>query len=123
MSSVENARALLDLFRRSDWRELHVRVKGEEMFLARPGAGPNPMLGYAAPAAKAEMLRAPHIATLVSLTQSGTRVAAGDGVATLALLDEIIEIASPLDGAIGAAQARPGALLDYDAPIVEIVPA
>lgn len=124
MSTVGNARALLDLFGRSPWRELHLRVGDEEMFLAKQGGGADPMRRAVdrRPAQPVlSTVRAPHLATLALVGASGEEIAEGQVLAVLELLGEEIPLPAPATGIIGAAHAAAGALVEFDQPIVDII--
>jgi len=134
--AIDDARALLETFLSSGWDEMHVVSGGTEIFLAQPRGGSNPMR-MAPPVAAATPLpavatpvagpqfevKAPHVATLVSVLAVGTQVAAGQGIATVRVLDEESELTASAAGTIVAVAAAPGDLLDYAAPVASIVEA
>lgn len=130
VAAINDARALLDTLLGSDWREIHV-VSGEtEIFIARNGAGANPMRAAPAapiadparslPPAVEKTVTAPHVATVVEAVSVGTRVEAGQTVATLHVLDEPIAVTAPGAGTVVRVDAAPGELLDFGAPLVTI---
>lgn len=135
--AVENARALLRLFRQSNARDMHVRVGDFAMFIARPNGGPNPMKGgrvhpsaiaavdLAVPsgveARKGDVLLAPHVASLVSALPVGTAVEPGQALARIELLGEVIDLEAEVSGFIETVFAADGDLLDYATPILKLV--
>lgn len=130
-TAIDNARALMDGLLKSDWKELHVASDGLEVFIARDGAGPNPMLGEviaAAPvgavppvaSAVAKEITAPHVATLVSLVAEGTEVQAGDSVAVLSVLDEEEDLPAPAAGRVTGLLAKAGDLVEFGTPLLQI---
>lgn len=133
IAAINDARALLDALLGSDWREIHVVSGDTEIFIARNGAGANPMRAVpAAPVAEAasplppvveKAVTAPHVATLVEAVSVGTRVEAGQTVATLHVLDEPIAVAAPGAGTVVRVDASPGELLDFGAPLLTIAQA
>lgn len=121
MSVVETTRALLAAFANSPWRDLHVRVAGEEIFLAKPGGAANPMRDVAPPAPSTTIpITAPHVATLVGTAAAGTRIRAGETVATIELLGDLIELPAPEDGLVQPAAIAAGSLVDYGATLVSV---
>lgn len=129
--AINNARALLDSLNASDWNELHVVSGDLEIFLARSGGRANPMLGRqpAAATAAAEQFGpetsvvAAHVATLVDAQPVGTVVSSGDTVATIRVLDEEAAVLAPHSGTVVRLDAVPGALLEYNTPILSIAAA
>lgn len=131
--AIADARALLDTLLTSDWQELHVVSGDTEIFIARPGAGPNPLhaerestavpepVTIAAPEPSTTEIKAPHVATFVSAPGVGTAVLAGERVATLRLLEEEIVLVAPVAGTIAGVTAAAGSLLDYGAPVLSLV--
>lgn len=132
---VQDARALLRMFRQSDARDMHVRVGDFAMFMAKQNGGANPLkqravaqpsvAAVAAPVAAAvprtNMLTAPHIASLVSALPVGTAVEAGQILARLELLGEFIDLAAEGPGFVEAVFANELELLEYAAPILKLV--
>ena len=55
---------------------------------------------------------------LVEALAVGTRVAVGERVATLRVLDETLDLMADVDGIVAAHPSQPGALLDYGASAV-----
>jgi biotin carboxyl carrier protein len=125
--TIDNSRALLRLFTKSDYGELHVRLGDFQMFVARANGGCNPLRAgtpaaeRSAPAsAVSHVVTAPHIASLVSTLPVGSAIAAGDMVARIALLDEEIDIAAEQAGMVDAVLAQPGTLVEYATPILSL---
>lgn len=136
MSVIDDTRALLRLFEQSGSKDLHVRVGGYALFIARPGGHANPM--RAAPAAVAALapvaadaathvplltVTAPHIATFVSAIAVGSAVEAGDFIVRLDLLGEPVDLVAEQAGFVEAVLAEPGAVVEYGTPLVRIIAA
>lgn len=126
--AINDARALLSTLISSEWQELHVVSGDTEIFVARHGAGANPMRAaqasdaVEAPAAGPELqMKAPHVATVIAALPVGTSVSAGQKVATLRVLDEEEDVLSPVSGTIVRIDAEGGALVEYDDPLLSIV--
>lgn len=133
---ITDTRALLRLFRQSDYGDLHVRSGDYELFVARPQGGANPLRApiaqagaSAEPAAPAQvgatehLVSAPHIASFVSALAIGSAVAAGDAVARIELLGEPIDLFAQQAGLVTDVMAQPGALVEYAAPLVRLLAA
>ena len=126
-AAVDDLRALMTGFLEGDWSELHVSDERGEIFIARDDGGPNPLRGTyeegtvapggdAVGAGSAGALRdiaAPHVATLVSILAPGDRVAAGDELARLSVLDEEEPFLSPAAGEVVEVCAAAGALVEH----------
>lgn len=134
MSIVTDTRALLRLFRQSGYADLHLRLGDYELFVARPGGGADPLRvataapqssaeAAPAPAAAEQLLVAPHIASFVSALPIGSAVAAGDAVARIELLGEPIDLLAAQAGLVTEVFAEPGALVEYDVPLVRLLAA
>jgi biotin carboxyl carrier protein len=132
--TIRKSRVLLRLFAQSDYGELHIRDGDFQMFVARTAGRSNPMRGHASmgalvhpamPQAAAQtaafVVSAPHIATLVSTLPVGSAVMAGDMVARIALLDELIDIPAEQPGMVDAVLAQPGALIEFATPILSLI--
>jgi acetyl-CoA carboxylase biotin carboxyl carrier protein len=123
--AVQDARALLKAMKSGDWQELHLVSGDTEIFVARSGGGANPMISppqqgpvaataAVQPAPDTEtIIAAPHVATLVDLLDVGSRVAAGEKVATLHVLDDAQDVEAPVAGVIASHKAQPGILVEY----------
>lgn len=129
---IDNARVLLAHFAQSDWRELHVRTPDGEIFIARPGGGPNRILQragtpaagpVAAADARCVSVSAPHVGTVAWIEEPGTAVGAGAVVARLDLLGDCVEVACSVAGVVAARLAAEGDFVEFDAPLVTINPA
>lgn len=127
-AAIDDLRALMTSFLESDWSEAHVIDARGEIFIAREGGGPNPLLGeiggYEAadvPAAGAlRDLAAPHVATLVSILAPGDRVAAGAELARLSVLDEEESFLSPAAGEVAEVCISAGALVEHGTILVRL---
>lgn len=133
-SLVNDARVLLAQLRRSHWSELHVRTPQGEVFIARPGAGPNPLRRVAASVANQAahpdptavdtadvVVCAPHVGTVRAALPTRTRVEANAVVLRLLVLGEVIEVKSPHAGVIGEIFAADGAFVEYESPLFSLV--
>lgn len=130
VQAINDARALLGTLLSSDWLELHVVSGDTEIFLARVGAGVNPMREAAAPVGYARadapvgggetVMTAPHVATLVDILPAGTVVAAGQKVATLRVLDDREDVEAAVAGTVIRVGAAAGELVEYGAPLLSI---
>jgi biotin carboxyl carrier protein len=118
----------MDTLLASGWKDIHVVSAGTEIFIAREGGRSNPMRqAAAAPATavaptplEAEVVTAPHVASVVSVLAVGTIVSAGDRVATIRVLDEEEIISAPSAGSVAAIHVDAGALIEFKAPIVSL---
>jgi acetyl-CoA carboxylase biotin carboxyl carrier protein len=121
---ISDTRALLRIFEKSDFRDLHLRLDGYSVFFAKPGGGANPMhdcvAAVPARATSSHTIAAPHIASLASVLPTRSIVAIGDVVARLSLLDEFIDVTADQAGTVEAVSAEVGDLLEYGAPILEL---
>ncbi|MDH4311207.1 MAG: hypothetical protein OEW57_06165 [Gammaproteobacteria bacterium] len=133
-SLVNDARVLLAQLRRSRWSELHVRTPQGEVFIARPGAGPNPLRRVAASVvheaahpdpsavdAADVVVCAPHVGTVLAVLPVRTRVEANAVVLRLVVLGEVIEVRSPHAGVVDAIFAADGAFVEYESPLFSLV--
>ncbi len=130
-AAIQDARALLETMLAADWQEVHVVSGGTEIFLARPQGRANPMrvapvaapvAAVAAPVAQGKdvLVKAPHVATLVSCAAAGQSVAAGETIAVLRVLDEEIALSAARAGTVVGADAAAGALVEFDTPILTL---
>ncbi|EIZ77813.1 acetyl-CoA carboxylase, biotin carboxyl carrier protein [Novosphingobium sp. Rr 2-17] len=131
--AINDARALLDTLVANGWHEMHVVSGDTEIFLAAQGGGRNPMRdvmvsataatpapeNVAVPSREVEV-KAPHVATLVSLVAVDTMVMAGQRVATIRVLDDEMELPAEVSGTVARVNAAAGDLLDYATPIAVI---
>ena len=109
-------RALMTLFAKSDWKDIHVRTETIELFLANDDGCDNPMAG----SAFANSVRAPHLATIVALALPGTAVAIGEKVGTIELLSDQIDLIASISGIVAKTLAATGDLVDYDQPLLSL---
>jgi biotin carboxyl carrier protein len=133
-AAIDDLRALMGSFLEGDWTETHVIDARGEIFIAREGGGPNPLLGEeyedaheavdaGADAGVTDALRdiaAPHVATLVSALAVGDRVAAGAELARLSVLDEAEPFLSPAAGVVAEVCVEPGALVEHGTILVRL---
>ena len=132
-AAVDDLRALMTSFLEGDWAETHVIDARGEIFIARDGGGPNPLLGkiadgYDAPDRTVDVptsgalqdLVAPHVATLVSIVARGAQVTAGAELARLSVLDEEEAFLAPSDGEVAEVCAAPGALVEHGTILIRL---
>lgn len=131
--AIDDARALLQALMIHGWREIHVRTGDTKIFIAQENGAANPMrngsastlVGVSSPAAANEqviVVTAPHVATLESVVAVGTRLAVGESIATLRVLDDLHPLAATVAGTVVRVDAAQGQLLDYKAAILAIAP-
>lgn len=118
---------LLEQFKQSDWRDLYVRTSRYSLFVAKPAGGSNPMRGAGAgtsapPAQPENTIRAPHIGSVTWLAQVNSVVEPGAVVARIEVLGESIEIDSERGGRVEAVLSAAGTLVEYETPLLIIVP-
>ncbi len=116
---TQEVRAMLALFERSDWRDLHLRTERVELFMARDDGVANPMAGTASSGTE---ICAPHLATLVSLLPEGTTVLPGESVAVIEMLGQAEDILADEAGTIAAHCAVSGSLVEYGQPLLLVTP-
>lgn len=127
-AAIDDARALLDTLVANGWRDAHVVCGDTEIFIARDGGQPNPLRQAVAASLHDEVQRplvevkSPHVATLVDTAPIGTRVVAGQAIATIRVLGEDETIAAPSGGEIAAISATVGALLEFGTPVLSLGP-
>ena len=132
-AAVDDLRALMRSFLDGDWSETHVIEARGEIFIAREGGGPNPLLGeiadgsdradYPGSAPASVVLRdiaAPHVATLVSIVAAGEQVAAGAELARLSVLDEEETLLAPVAGEVAEVFAALGALVEHGTTLIRL---
>lgn len=133
-AAVDDLRALMTSFLDGDWTETHVIDARGEIFIAREGGGPNPLLGEivadgyeaaesdAAAAATGALrdLSAPHVATLVSILAPGDQVAAGAELARLSVLDDDEPFLAPAAGAVVEVFVAAGALVEHGTVLIRL---
>ena len=125
--AIDNIRALLDTLLASGWAEVCVTGKDGDYFLARHPGTPNPLIepvGEVAPLASApaaEMVKAPHVGTVVWLAPLGARLAEGDVAARLMVLDESVDVLAAAAGTVRAHLAQMDGLAEFATPLLELV--
>lgn len=130
--AITNARALLDAMLAGGWDQVCVTGEEGDFFLARMPGLANPLLGggpaamaQAAPAvapaaAVRQTISAPHVGTVTWLAPVGARLAAGEPVARLAVLDTTIDVPSLNFGTVAVHDARIDDLAEYATPLVTL---
>jgi biotin carboxyl carrier protein len=119
---VGEIRALLALFARSPWHDLHVRTGEWTIFLAKPGGGANPMQAEVPTAAddRTVAVTAPHLGLFKASLPVGYDVAVGTIIGQIDVLGEPTDIACGTAGRIASIVAADGALVEYGEPLVRI---
>jgi len=127
--AVNDLRAFMDSFQSTDYKEMHLVDNQGEIFIAREGGGPNPLLGYAphygvaAPSASrtSQDVVAPHVGTVSSLcVENGERVAAGAVLLELSVLEESISVETPIAGTVIEVCVELGELAEFGTTLVRI---
>lgn len=126
-SPINEVRALLRAFAKTEVKAVRVVVEGLEIFLSRDASIRADQLGVAQPAAAEPVaeaaladLLAPHIGTIAALCAPGTPIAAGSAYGRISVLDEEIELVSDNGGVVTAHCRAVGELVEYGHPIVTI---
>jgi biotin carboxyl carrier protein len=118
--------ALLAEFQRSDWEQCHVRTGTMEVFLSRQPRSTNPMAHFSSEDTRAidpselQLLTAPHVGTLRSISAVGEPIQAGFVYAVVEVLDELRELAANCDGTVIDALAREGDFVEHDQPLLSL---
>jgi biotin carboxyl carrier protein len=126
-SAINEVRALLRAFAKTEVKAIRVVVEGMEIFLSRDASIRADQLGAAqvagaepaVDAALAELL-APHIGTIAALCAPGTTLSAGEAYGRISVLDEEIELVSDSGGVVTAHCRAVGELVEYGQPVVTI---
>jgi biotin carboxyl carrier protein len=127
---ILEVRALLEQFRHSVWRDVHVRTNRYDVFIAKAGGVANPLRRAATPPAAVSDARppvetmpivAPHLGTVAWVESAGGPVESGAVVARIEVLGELIEIAADVAGRIHAVAAPVGVLVEFGATIATLV--
>lgn len=118
MSLVEDARALMMELLRSPYADVHVRTPDGEIFLAKPNGRASP-LREVTPRERT-LVSAPHLAKVREVAAIGTSIEAGAVVASLSVLDQIIEVKSEEAGVVAETHAQVGELVEYESPLVSL---
>jgi biotin carboxyl carrier protein len=126
-AAIDDARALLDALVTSDWQDMHVVAGETEIFIAKTTGRANPMreapssiVPEVIASTETHDVRAPHVATFVGAVAIGSRVAVGDRVATLRVLDQEQELLADVAGTIAAHPVAAGALIEFGASVVTL---
>jgi len=135
--AIDTARALSVTMIDQGWGTVFVSSGDGEFFLTREAGKVDPLLPAgvvqaapvaAAPAAVAPAVlpaievKAPRVATVVSLAPVGSAVQAGQAIATLRVLDETIEVEAAAAGTVLAHVAQAGALAEFGNTLVTLQP-
>lgn len=119
---LNQARALLYQFGKSDLKSMRFAVDGLTVFLSRDLA----YRAYQVPGRLAPPLDegvavgAPHLATITGLAPAGSMVKAGEPLATLHVLDRATPLLAERDGIVVAQHCHEGALVEYGQPVISL---
>lgn len=119
-SLIEEARAILALFARSNRRDLHVRTGGYEMFFALPGGAANPMLRAAPATETCEPVQAPHLGLFFAALAAGALVEPDTVIGQIEVLGEREDVVAGLAGRLEAMLVADGVLVEYAQPLARI---
>lgn len=118
---VDEIRALLREFTRSSRRELSGSAGEWELYLAREGAGPNPLnariVGSDAPAIA---VSASHLGIFSARLSNGSSVRPGEEIGVLTVLDRETSVTSADAGRIEF--CMPDGLAEYGAELARVTP-
>ena len=122
---IEETRALLALFLRSNVRDLTVRTQDCSIFLAKSNGSVNPFMraeGTAPVAAKppASIVAAPQLGIFRSAHPVGATIAQGDQIGTIEVLDEARSIISDRAGCVLAVHVQAGTFVEYGEPLLSL---
>lgn len=118
--AMEEVRALLGIFVRSSWRDLHLRTGAWEIFLARPDGAANPMRAPQPEPVDLGSVDAPHLGLFHPAVAPGARVAATDVVGRLEVLGDVEDVIAGQAGVVTAVLVEDGALAEYGTPLVRL---
>ena len=119
---LNQARALLYQFGKSDLKSLRFEVEGLAVFFSRdPAYRAHQAPAQLAPAmGESIAVGAPHLASVTDIAQVGKKVAAGEPLATLRVLDRATQLLAERGGTIVAQHCIDGALLEYGQAVVSL---
>lgn len=124
-SAINEVRALLRAFAKTEAKAVRVVVDGLEIYLSRDASIRADQFGAALPLGEAAQedltqLLAPHIGTIAALCAPGTSVAAGEAYGRISVLEEEIELVSDTGGVVTAHCRAVGELVEYGQPVITI---
>jgi biotin carboxyl carrier protein len=127
---VDEIRAILRDFRQSPWLDLRVRSADWQIFMAKPGGKPNPLLdatqaesaGEVDTAAATVPVSAPHLGLFTRSVEAGAQVAAGDSLGVLNVLDRATPVVAESAGVVQAVFFEDGDLVEYGEVLVALRP-
>jgi biotin carboxyl carrier protein len=112
-SGVNDARALLRDFLKSDWKALQIETGSLKAFFSRdPAVRAVARTAPTEPTFIAELI-APHLGTLASIVAPGTSLAAGDVYSHIEVLGKLRPLHTDAAGVVSAHHFAPGALVEY----------
>lgn len=127
---LDDARALMGAFTSNGWSSAIIRVGESQFAFSRDLAlgGLDFQADQAVPsdrpvsAVVSDRVVAPHVGTVITVAEVGSVVCKGAWAASLAVLDEVIEVSSPADGTVLTVLALPGTLVEYGQLLLELTP-
>lgn len=118
---VDEIRALLREFTRSPRLELSGSAGDWELYLAREGAGPNPLIARIAGSdAPAITVSASHLGVFSARLLNGSKVRPGEEIGILTVLDRETSVTSADAGLIEF--CMPDGLAEYGAELARVTP-
>jgi biotin carboxyl carrier protein len=121
---LQEARALLLQFERSDLKAVHVATEWLEFFASRDRAwsarGRVTGLAPANANAPTHIVAAPHLGTLEAPLAEGSAVTEGTVLARLRVLDRLTDLIADRDGTVADCPAAEGDLIEYGQPLFAI---
>jgi acetyl-CoA carboxylase biotin carboxyl carrier protein len=124
IQQLDEVRAMLTLFAKSPWQDLHLRSGEWTMFFAKPGGAHNPLQGVpVASGGELAAVTAPHLGLFTASVALGEAVAAGDAVGQIEVLGDKTDVTSEIVGRVAAIDADGGVLVEYGASLVRLAAA
>lgn len=123
--TIDDVRAILRDFRASPWRDLFVKSNDWQLFLAKPGGGPNPLQAVACMPDDEEAIAAgvcataPHAGVFVPQVQAQQTVSQGDLLGSVRVLDRETPILADAPGVIQWLRAE-GTFVEFANELVRI---
>jgi biotin carboxyl carrier protein len=117
---LAEALGLLAAFERSDWLDVEVRAGDLEIRISRRAPGTSAPPRPDGPQMPQQIL-APHVATVRELRPAGHSIDAGETIAVLEVLGDLVEIGAPARGRIERIAVAPGDLVEYGQVIAGFV--
>lgn len=124
IQQLDEVRAMLALFAKSPWQDLHLRSGEWTMFFAKQGGAQNPLhAAPVAPVGELAAVTAPHLGLFTASVARGDMVAPGDVIGRIEVLGDSTDVTSEIAGRVAAIDATHGVLVEYGAPLVRLATA